>query len=511
MARYALGYDIGSSSVKASLLDLDSGRRVAAATAPATEMPISAPRPDWAEQDPKMWWRYTVEATRQLGTDADLGDVASIGISYQMHGLVALDRAGEPVRPAIIWCDSRAVPYGAAAFNALGGAEVVLPRLLNSPGNFTAAKLAWVKDQEPETYARIHRIMLPGDYIGYRLSGEILTTAGGLSEGILWDFRDDSPADMLIRHWGFDPALIPPVREGFGEHGIVSATAAAELGIPAGTPLAYRAGDQPNNALSLNVLEPGEIAATAGTSGVIYGVVDRPVWDPRSRVNAFLHVNHRAETPRYGMLQVLNGTGILNRWMREQLLDPVSGSGTGSGTVTPASYDRLNELAEQAPIGSAGLVILPFGNGAERILDNVNPGASVHGLNFNIHGRPHLLRAAQEGIVFALAYGLEIMRGIGLRVETVRAGHANMFLSPLFRRAFATVTGASVELFNTDGSEGAARGGALGAGLLGTPAEAFRGLDLREGVQPDGSVADQYAEAYGRWKERLAGIVDISG
>ncbi len=513
MARYALGLDVGSSSIKASLVDVDSGKRVGSATAPETEMPISAPQADWAEQDPTMWWRYVVEATQKLGREFDLTSVASIGISYQMHGLVAIDREGTPLRPSIIWCDSRAVSYGEAAFEALGGAAKVLPRLLNSPGNFTAAKLAWVKAKEPEVYGKIWKIMLPGDYVGYCLTGEVLTTMSGLSEGILWDFQQDEPAGFLVDHFGFDRQMLADARESFGDHGRVAASIAAEVGLPAGTPVSYRAGDQPNNALSLNVLNPGEIAATAGTSGVIYGVVDSPVWDEKSRVNTFLHVNHRKDLARYGVLQVLNGTGILNRWVRENVLDPLPGASggaasSGSSAAAPVPYDRVNALAEEAPIGSAGLTFLPFGNGAERILENVNYGASMQGLNFNIHGRPHIVRAAQEGIVFALGFGLEIMRGMGLSVETVRAGHANMFLSPLFRRAFATVTGATVELYNTDGAEGAARGGAYGAGLFSSPEEAFSGLDLRERIEPDSAAAAQYEDAFGHWKSVLNGVMD---
>ncbi|MCG8479832.1 MAG: carbohydrate kinase, partial [Spirochaetales bacterium] len=495
MARYALGFDVGSSSIKASLVDIDTGKRVASAGAPATEMPISAPRSDWAEQDPAMWWRYMVEAASMLARDVDLAAVVSVGISYQMHGLVAVNRAGEPLRPAIIWCDSRAVPYGEAAFRALGGASKVLPRLLNSPGNFTAAKLAWVKEHEPALYADIWKIMLPGDYLAFRMTGEPITTASGLSEGIFWDFDADAPAQFLLDHFGFDAEVLPEAKESFGDHGRVTKAAAAELGIPAGTPVAYRAGDQPNNALSLNVLNPGEVAATAGTSGVIYGVVDRPVWDEKSRVNAFLHVNHRADQRRYGVLQVLNGTGILNRWIRENALDPlppVDCIVELTEDFFRVPYERLNDLADLAPVGSDGLVFLPFGNGAERILENGNYGASLHGLNFNLHDRRHLVRAAQEGIVFALGYGLEIMRDIGMSIDTVRAGHANMFLSPLFRRAFATVSGAVVELYNTDGSEGAARGGAYGAGLYGSLADAFAGLDLRETIEPDASVETEY-------------------
>ena len=489
--RYALGIDLGSSSVKVSAIDIDGGRCVASASAPATEMPLSTPRPDWAEQDPAMWWRHLGEALALLGARIDRRRIVSIGVSYQMHGLVAVDREGEPVRPAIIWCDSRAVEVGEAALRELGGAEAVLPRLLNTPGNFTASKVAWVKQHEPACYRRIHKVMLPGDYIAYRLTGEIATTNSGLSEGIMWEFPEHRVAHFLLDHYGIDEALLADAGESFGERGRVNATAAAELGLPVGVPVAYRAGDQPNNAFSLRVLHPGEVAATAGTSGVVYGIVDRPVWDTKGRVNTFLHVNHTAQLARYGVLQVLNGTGILNRWVREMIGDRLT-------------YQELNDLAATAPIGSDGLMILPFGNGAERILAYQPLGGSIEGLHFSVHGRQHIARAAQEGIVFALRYGVEILRSIGIRVEMVRAGHANMFLSPLFRQGFATVVGATVELYNTDGSEGAARGGAVGAGLYGSLEEAFAGVEVREHVEPEeGENATRYAEAYAAWHERV--------
>jgi xylulokinase len=501
MAGYALGFDVGSSSIKASLVDIDSRRCVATVHAPAQEMPITAGRPDWAEQDPRMWWRYIVECTQLLRREWSLDQVASVGISYQMHGLVAVDSSGNPLRDAIIWCDSRAVTYGEQALAALGGAEVVLPRLLNSPGNFTASKLAWVQEHEPELYKQIQYIMLPGDWLAYRMTGTAATTMGGLSEGILWDFSLGEPAQIVLDHFQFDPALIPPVRENIAKpddpHGLVTSKVAEELGIPAGTPVSYRAGDQPNNALSLNVLQPGEVAATAGTSGVIYGVVDRPVWDPASRVNTFLHVNHTPAVPRLGVLQIVNGTGILNRWMREEI------------TSRDISYQEMNTIATTIPVGSDGLTMLPFGNGAERILNNANPGGSVHGLNFNIHRRAHLLRAAQEGIVFALNRGLGIMRDMGLAVHTVRAGQGNMFLSTLFQEAFATVTEATVELYNTDGSEGAARGGAYGAGLFSSLPEAFSGLTVQKRIEPNTAHAAAYQEAYQRWSAILERTVPV--
>lgn len=489
---YLLGFDVGSSSIKAALLDAATGRLVAAAASPETELGISAPNPGWAEQDPDTWWRHVVRSAHRLRAEARKrwADVRAIGISYQMHGLVAVDRAGAVVRPAIIWCDSRAVATGEAAFAALGR-EACLRRLLNSPGNFTAAKLAWVKANEPAVFERIHRVMLPGDYIAFRMSGEARTTVCGLSEAILWEFAREELAEFVLEHFGIPRAMIPDVVPTFAEQGVLTAAAAAELGLARGVPVAYRAGDQPNNAFSLKVLSPGEIAATAGTSGVVYGVAGRPVFDSRSRVNVFAHVTHAPGMPRLGVLLCLNGAGILYRWLRNAL-------GCASG------YEELNRLAAQAPAGCDGLRVFPFGNGAERTLGNAAPGASIRGLDFNRHGPPHLARAAQEGIVFALHHGLGIMRGMGLEPATARAGLANLFLSPLFVSTFATVTGCRVELYATDGAQGAARGAGVGAGVYDGPAQAFVGLTAARTVEPDPTLAASYAEAAGRWNDELA-------
>jgi len=487
-----LGYDVGSSSIKAAVLDIASGACLASAVSPKRELEIQAPQPGWAEQDPAVWWEHVVRATRELASEADLSAVQALGVSYQMHGLVCLDKGLRVLRPAIIWCDSRAVAVGERAFTELGQ-ERCLGQLLNSPGNFTASKLAWVKENEPAIFARIHRILLPGDYVAFKLTGEACTTTSGLSEAILWDFRQGGPANFLLEHYGIPADMIPPLKPNFADQGRVSAGAAAELGIPTGVRVTYRAGDQPNNALSLNVLEPGEIAATAGTSGVVYGVGDRATYDPASRVNTFVHVNHAPARPRYGTLLCVNGTAILNSWLRHNAM-----RGKGAGL----SYEEMNELAAQAPPGADGLTILPYGNGAERTLENRDPGASMHGLSFTRHGQAHLLRAAQEGIVFALRHGLEIMAGIGIRPARVRAGHANLFLSPLFAEAFATASGAAVELYNTDGAQGAARGAGIGAGLY-TPTTAFAGLKTVRVVEPSARLRGAYEEAYGRWQAAL--------
>lgn len=491
-ATYLLGYDIGSSSIKASLVQSDSGKIVASATSPAQELPMDAPQEGWAEQHPDLWWEHLTNATQQLkqhNTKA-LQAVTAIGISYQMHGLVAVDKNQQVLRPSIIWCDSRAVNIGEQAFQALGQ-DWCLSHLLNSPGNFTASKLRWVQENEPQIYEQIHKIMLPGDYIAMKLTGEVNTTVSGLSEGIFWDFKSDSPSEKLLEHYQINQSLIPEQVPTFGEQGRVQAAVAEKLGIPVNIPVAYRAGDQPNNALSLNVLEPGEVATTAGTSGVIYGVSDQLEYDPQSRVNSFAHVNYSQESPRYGILACVNGTGILNSWLKHQLL------------LDRLSYEEMNHRAQRAPIGSDGVVILPFGNGAERPLANAEIGAHISGLEFNSHNTSHVLRAAQEGIVFALKYSLDIMEEMGVQASRVKAGKANMFLSPLFREAFANTTGATIELYDTDGAAGAARGAGIGSGEYANPKEAFTHLQQIDQIEPDGDKQSAYAAAYARWLEAL--------
>ena len=488
---YLLGYDIGSSSVKASLVNAETGKCAATAFYPKSEAPILSKKSGWAEQDPGMWFGNLKLATEDiLGQMKDKAftadDIKAIGISYQMHGLVCVDKDMNVLRPSIIWCDSRAVPYGQKAFDALG-ADYCLPHLLNSPGNFTAAKLAWVKENEPALFSRIWKIMLPGDYIAMRLTGSVCTTVSGLSEGIFWDFKADAPSRELLDFFGFDETILAPRKPTFGVQGTLTRQAAEALGLKEGIPVTYRAGDQPNNALSLNVFNPGEIASTAGTSGVVYGVIGQVNYDPLSRVNTFAHVNHTAEDPRLGVLLCINGTGILNSWIRRN--------------VAPEgiSYADMNVLADEVPIGSDGISILPFGNGAERMLENKDTGCSIHGVNFNRHDKRHLIRAAQEGIVFSFQYGIEIMEAMGMKVDKIHAGLANMFQSKIFRDTLAGVSGATIELFDTDGSVGAAKGAGIGAGIYKDNREAFATLERLDVIVPDNEAA--YREAYERWKQ----------
>ncbi|GAB6011204.1 xylulokinase [Viscerimonas tarda] len=489
---YLLGYDIGSSSVKACLVDANSGKIVASDFFPKVEMPIIAEKPGWAEQDPESWWANLKLANESVLKQSGVApeDIKAIGISWQMHGLVLVDKYQKALRPAIIWCDSRAVPYGEKAFEAIGK-EKSLSHLLNSPGNFTAAKLAWVKENEPQVYAKIDKFMLPGDYIGMKLTNDIVVTVEGLSEGIFWDFKENKLSTDVLNYFGFEQSFVPEIKPTFGVQGLVSAAAAAELGLKEGTPVCYRAGDQPNNALSLNVFNPGEIASTAGTSGVVYGVLGQVNYDPQSRVNTFAHVNHTAEQTRLGVLLCINGTGILNSWIKKNI------------APSGISYNDMNSLASQSPIGSKGISIIPFGNGAERMLENKETGCSIHGINFNIHNQPDIIRAAQEGIVFSFQYGMEVMAGMGMDISLIRAGNANMFLSPIFRQTLASISGATIELYNTDGAAGAAKAAGIGAGIYASNKEAFASLEKLAVIEPENDKKDQYGEAYLRWKELL--------
>ena len=486
-----LGIDLGSSSVKVAVVDGESGRVVAKSFAPASEAPSLSVQNGWAEQHPEDWWSYLQTALRQAMNSGNVKaeDVKAVGITYQMHGLVLVDKDLRVLRPSIIWCDSRAVPYGEKAFANLGH-DYCLTHLLNSPGNFTAAKLAWVRENEPEIFDKIYKFMLPGDYLSMRMTGEVRTTVPGLSEGMSWDYPDNKVSDRLLSFFGIPEEMVAETAPTFGEQGRISASAAAELGLCEGTPICYRAGDQPNNAFSLNVLNPGEVAATAGTSGVVYGISDKVCTDPKSRINMFAHVNYTASKPRIGVMHCTNGVGILNAWMKRMVAPQLS-------------YSQFNELADQSPIGADGLSVLPFGNGAERILENRQLGSVIHGINFNNHNASALARAAQEGVAFSFKYGMDIMHATGMDTKVIRAGHANMFLSPIFRTTLATIADAVIELYDTDGSAGAATGAALGFGFYANPDEAFRSLKKIEVVAPDGNHHDQYLDAYSRWERVL--------
>lgn len=488
---YLLGYDIGSSSIKAAIVHAESGRSIAAVHSPEEELSIMAPKPGWAEQDPETWWTHVCLATKQLLKQTGIApsEIKGIGISYQMHGLVVIDKDQKVLRPSIIWCDSRAVEIGNKAFEAIGQ-EACLSQLLNSPGNFTASKLKWVKDNEPAIYERIDKFMLPGDYIGMKLTGEVVTTPSGLSEGIFYDFIKNDVSETILNHYEFDRALIPTITPTLSNQGKLTEKAALETGLEKGIPVSYRAGDQPNNALCLNVLQPGEIAATGGTSGVVYGLVDKAAYDLQSRVNGFAHVNHQAHAPRIGILLCINGAGIQYKWVRENM------------TKTGMSYKEMDQLADAIPVGSEGLRILPFGNGAERMLTNQNPGAHIGNLQFNVHTQAHFYRAALEGIAFSFVHGINIMDDMGLDVSVMRVGSDNLFRSKIFAQTIANLCNCSIDMVETTGAIGAAKAAGVAVGIYGSVEEAMKNTTVLKTYTPTTNNG-AYHTAFEAWSKHL--------
>lgn len=493
-----LGLDIGTSSIKASVVDAASQQPLASAQYPETETGMTSLQPGWAEQSPEMWWEHVQLAILKLHAQRkyDPKDIKAIGIAYQMHGLVCVDKNQRMLRDSIIWCDSRAVEIGNRAFEAIGREKALL-HLLNSPGNFTASKLAWVKQNEPAIYEKIEHIMLPGDFISMKLTSQITTSIAALSEGVFWDFQQHELSQDVFNYYGINRDFIPEIKDVFTSHGQLTEAVAKALSLTAGIPVTYKAGDQPNNALSLNVLNPGEVAATAGTSGVIYAVSDQLTYDNESRVNTFAHVNYTTSHKRLGVLLNINGTGILNRWIKNITGDRMD-------------YRQMNDAAASVKPGSEGVCILPFGNGAERMLNNRTIEAHINGVNFNIHGPAHLYRAAQEGIAFAFRYGLDIMRSNGINPNVVRASKTNMFLSEVFTEAFVNATGLAVELYHGDGSTGAAIGAGLGAGIYKTPQEAFMHFKPLYKLEPSKELTQTYNDLYAGWNKTLVNQLNQS-
>lgn len=491
---YYLGLDLGSSSLKAALVEIKSGKCLGVVQEPEEEMGMYAQRNGWAEQDPNEWWSHVCNAITRLKRQYNISStlIKGIGISYQMHGLVLVDKIGNPLRKSIIWCDSRAVNIGQRAFDELGEARCA-SHLLNSPANFTASKLKWVKENEPEIYKQIYKFMLPGDYIAFKFSNIINTTISGLSEGILWDFKKNGVADFLLDHYGIDHALVPDIVDTFGVQSLVSTKGEKESGIAEGTPIYYRAGDQPNNALSLNVFNPGEVAATGGTSGVIYAVTENLSGKESTRVNNFAHVNYAKTNQRIGKLLNINGAGIQYRWLLHNL--------------NVDSYEEMNKLASEIPVGSDGVCVLPFGNGAERMLNNKEIGTRLLNINLNIHNKAHLCRAALEGIAFSFFYGMEILRLDGIKPKVIRAGNDNLFRSEIFANTVATLIAQEIEIYNTTGAIGAARAANLHKGDFETFGKVIMDNDHIMTYIP---LQDKktYLKAYYNWKKELELILN---
>lgn len=485
---YFIGFDVGSSSIKAALVHAETQEVIAQAKYPAIEMEMISSNQGWAEQDPSMWWANVCRASKAVIQNSNINpkEVKSIGIAYQMHGLVLIDKDRKVLRPSIIWCDSRAVEIGDIAFQELGR-QHCLTHFLNSPGNFTASKLKWVKNNEPDLYNKIYKILLPGDYIAMKMTNEVHTTISGLSEGILWDFQNNSSAISLLDHYSIDSNLLPECVDTFGLQGVLTEEAALSLGLEKSTPVSYRAGDQPNNALSLGIHKPGQIAATGGTSGVLYGIMDKVVFDPECRVNNFAHVNHTSAQKRIGVLLCINGAGIQYAWLRKHMAGE------------DVQYDEMEALMQEVPVGSHGLRVLPFGNGAERMFKNSNHGAQVNNLQFNLHTNAHFYRAALEGIAFSFIYGFKLMEEMGIDLSIIKAGNDNLFQSSVFSTTMANLMNKTIEVVDTNGAIGAAKAGGIGLGFYTSIDEAYAMNKVVKKYVPD-NTNGVYSKAYELWK-----------
>ena len=492
---YYLGLDIGSSSIKAALVEVETGKSLGVVQEPKEEMGMFAQKNGWAEQKPSDWWLHICNAITKLKKEYNISrtQIKGIGVSYQMHGLVLVDKEGEPLRKSIIWCDSRAVAIGNQAFSEIGE-DKCATQLLNSPANFTASKLKWVKENEPDIYKKIYKFMLPGDFVAYKFSNTINTTISGLSEGIFWDFKNDTIADFLLEHYGIDKNLVPDIVDTFGKQSSVDEKGAAESGLEVGTPIFYRAGDQPNNALSLNVFNPGEVAATGGTSGVVYAVTESLSAKESSRVNNFAHVNYtKGSAARIGKLLCINGAGIQYRWLLNNL--------------AVSSYEEMNNLASDIAIGSDGVCLIPFGNGAERMLNNKEIGTRIVNLNLNNHHKGHMCRAALEGIAFSFVYGMEILKSDGIKPSVIRAGNDNLFRSEIFANTVATLIEQEIEIYNTTGAIGAARAANLNKGDFESFSKTIMDNDHVMTFMPF-KDKKPYLEAYNNWKKELELILN---
>ena len=485
---FNIGLDIGTSFVKVALTEINSGKAIDLISYPEKEQDIISIKNGWAEQDPNVWWQNSCEAIRLLINRNNINpvNIKGVGVSYQMHGLVMVDSSGKCLRNSIIWCDDRAVDIGKKAYYDLGN-QFCVENLLNSPANFTASKLKWIKDNESELFSKIYKIMLPGDYIAYKLSGKINTTKSGLSEGIFWDYKKDKISTELLNYYGIKESIFPEIVPSFGYQCCVDEKGANDTGLTPNTPINYRAGDQPNNALSLNVLTPGQIAATAGTSGVIYAVSSNILTSESERINNFIHVSND-DNLIIGKLLCINGAGIQYSKLKNDL--------------NIESYDEMNEMSNIPPVGSSNLIYLPFGNGSERMLNNKNIGSKLINFDQNVHEDSFVIRSTLEGIAFAFVYGMQILIKDGVKPVNIRAGNDNLFRSNVFGETIATLLNLNIEIYETTGAIGASRAVDLHLGDFDKFGNNIIENDFLKNYYPQKNKFD-YLNAYNLWLKEL--------
>ncbi|HAF15601.1 MAG TPA: xylulokinase [Blastocatellia bacterium] len=449
-----LGIDVGTGGTRAVAVD-ESGNVVAAAT--AEHAPFASPHIGWAEQDPRDWWRATIEAVRHVlaRPNVNAGEIACIGFSGQMHGAVLIDESGEVLRPALIWCDQRTDAQCRSLTEKVGAARLI--ELTSNPAltGFTLPKLLWVQEQEPDVWARVRSVLLPKDYIRLRLTGERATDVADASGTLLFDVAQRRWSTPMLAAAEIDQNYLPTVFESPEITGFVSAEGSLATGLREGTPVVAGAGDQAAGAVGMGIVRPGAVSATIGTSGVVFAATDHPALDKRGRVHTFCH----AVPGRWHVMGVTQAAGLSLRWFRDRF-----------GVVHPEGlkqqkdpYDLLCAEAGDAPPGSDGVLWAPYLMGERTPHLDPHARAALVGLAAS-HTRAHIVRAILEGVAFSLRDTLTIFAEMNVPVETIRLGGGGA-RAPLWRQIQADVYGRAVEILAAE--EGAAYGAALLAGVGG--------------------------------------------
>jgi xylulokinase len=488
-----MGIDVGTTATRAIVVRPD-GHVAGAAT--VGHPPIQMPKAGWAEQNPEDWWHATIEAVRTAveRSGAAGAEIASIGLSGQMHGVTLLDKANVVLRPAIIWCDQRTQPQCDWITNRVGAERLI--RLVSNPAitGFSAPKLLWIRDHEPRLYERAAHLLLPKDYVRLRLTGEFATDVSDASGTLVFDVVNRRWSEEVLEILQIDRAILPVARESVEVSGAISSEAALLTGLRARTPVMAGAGDQAASAVGNGIVSPGLASATLGTSGVIFSYTDSPKMDPQGRVHTFCHAVPR----KWHVMGVTQGAGLSLRWFREQLGESEAWYARQTGVD---AYEIIIEEASKIPPGSDSLLFLPYLMG-ERT-PHLDPRA--RGMWFGLtaaHTRGHLIRSILEGVAFSLRDSIEILRELRIPVNQVRASGGGS-RSSLWRQIQAEIYGEKVASLRE--SEGSAYGAALlagvGSGIYSSVGEAAQEtVKVLNEVSPHSGNAAHYDKLYGVYR-----------
>ena len=484
MPDHYLGIDVGTTAVKALVVD-EQGTVVGEAESP---LEVSVPRPGWAEQQPSDWWQGTVNAVRTACDQAGVREVSSIGLSGQMHSSVLLDGTDRVLRPAILWNDVRTTAQCRFITETVGMAG--LRRLVGNPAleGFTAPKLLWVRDEEPDTFEQTRTVLLPKDYVRLLMTGEKATEPSDAAGTLLFDVQQGCWSDEMIAALQLDPSILPPMSGSASVTGELTAAAAESLGLAQGTPVVGGGADNAAAAVGSGVVGQGALQTSIGTSGAVVAPIEQPSVDPGMRIHSF---NHAVDSTWYLMGVVLSA-GAAFDWFRRALTAPGG---------TPPTYDVLTAEADSVPPGSDGLTFLPYLTGERTPHADSNARGAFVGMHTG-HHRGHLVRAVMEGVVYALRDSLELMRDLGVdATEAVAVGGGAR--STFWRQMQADVLDVPVVTVGPSGGApyGAAVLAAVGSDAFPSVKEAcqtwIRPLDR---IEPSPETTTPYADAYHRYR-----------